>query len=74
MFRNLRSIQHIHLMPVNSRRGPAPASFCALSSDAREAGLLAGKCFDQRRVATTSHRRRINRGGHSALAAGALLE
>jgi hypothetical protein len=26
MFRNLRSIQHIHLMPVNSRRGPAPAS------------------------------------------------
>ena len=34
------------------RKRPAPASFCARSPDAREAGLLAGKCFDQRRAAT----------------------
>ena len=34
------------------RKRPASASFCALSAEAREAGLLAGKCFDQRRAAT----------------------
>jgi hypothetical protein len=31
---------HIHLVSVVRHKRPAPASFCALSPDAREAGLL----------------------------------
>lgn len=68
---NFRAAAAIHLTPVVRHKRPAPASPCALSPDAREAGLLFGqmlrsapRCYHE----LVSSPKLLRRGAHGALA------